>query len=178
MIELILTMFTGIFVGIFTGLLPALPVFTGPFLLYYFYSGMPLEYLIVFWLAVVSGSQFFGSVAVITTKIPGEESSAIYLKDLDSLSLESKNKLLYNTALGSFIAGMTGVATIWLAMNNLNFDVLPTLMSVNVQIVIYTIALASFFFVNKSWRWTLALMTLGILIGPRNNYALNDYWYQ
>ena len=149
MVELVLTIFAGIFVGIFTGLLPALPVFTGPFLLYYFYGDASLEYLIVFWLSVVSGSQFFGSVAVITTKIPGEESSAIYLNDLDKFSLWEKNKLLYNTALGSYIAGLFGIATIWLAMTYMNYDILPSLMSVNLQIVIYTLALASFFFVNK-----------------------------
>jgi len=178
MFELLITILAGIFVGIFTGLLPALPVFTGPFLLYYFYGDASLEYLIVFWLSVVSGSQFFGSVAVITTKIPGEESSAIYLNDLNKFSLWEKNKLLYNTALGSYIAGLFGIATIWLAMTYMNYDILPTLMSVNLQIVIYTLALASFFFVNKDWRWTIGLMCLGILIGPRNNYALNDYWYQ
>ncbi len=178
MIELILLALAGIGVGIFTGLLPALPVFTGPFLLYYFHSDFPLEHLLVFWLAVVSGSQFFGSVAVITTRIPGEESSAIYLRDLDTLSLNQKNKLLYNTATGSYLAGMFAVVLMWLVIKYMNYDILPTIMSVNFQIVVYTLALASFFFVNRSIAWTIGLITLGIVIGPRNNYALPDLWYQ
>lgn len=179
MIELFLVMLAGIFIGIFTGLLPALPVFTGPFILYYFAGDLPLEHMLVFWLAVVSGSQFFGSVAVITTKIPGEESSAIYLNDLDSLNLNQKNKLLYNTALGSFLAGIVAVIIAWIAVHSFNADVLPTLMSIDVQFVIYTVAIGSFMFINKGKKlWTIALILLGILIGPRNNYALPDLWYQ
>lgn len=179
MIELFLVMLAGISVGIFTGLLPALPVFTGPFILYYFAGDLPLEHMLVFWLAVVSGSQFFGSVAVITTKIPGEESSAIYLNDLDSLNLNQKNKLLYNTALGSFLAGIIAVIIAWIAVHNFNADILPTLMSIDVQFVIYTLAIGSFMFINKGKKlWTIALILLGILIGPRNNYALPDLWYQ
>ncbi len=178
MIELILIILLGVFIGIFTGLLPALPVFTAPFLLYYFHSDLHLESLLIFWLAVVSGSQFFGSVAVITTKIPGEESSTIYLKDLDDIPLEAKNNLLYDTALGSYVAGLLAICIMWFATSNMNLEVLPRLMSVDVQIVIYTLALASFFFVNKSKSWTIALITLGIIIGPKNNYALIDSWYQ
>jgi len=178
MIELLLIILLGVFVGILTGLLPALPVYTGPFLLYYFHSNFPIEHLIVFWLAVVSGSQFFGSVAVITTRIPGEESSAIYLPDLLNLNDANKNILLYHTALGSFIAGLIAVGFTWACINLINIEVLPTLMSTNIQIVIYTIAILSFFFINKNVLWTLGLVTLGILIGPKNNYALPEWWYQ
>lgn len=178
MIELLLVILAGIIIGIFTGLLPALPVFTAPFLLYYFHSDLQLESLLIFWLAVVSGSQFFGSVAVITTKIAGEESSTIYLRDLDDIPLERKNTLLYDTALGSYIAGLFAVSVMWFATTYMNADLLPVLMSVNAQIIIYTLAIASFFFVNKSKVWTLALIVLGIIIAPRNNYALPDVWYQ
>ncbi len=179
MIELLFIMLAGIGVGIFTGLMPALPVFTGPFILYYFAGDLPLEHMIVFWLAVVSGSQFFGSVATITTRIPGEESSAIYLNDLNDLSLDAKNKLLYNTALGSFLAGIIGVAIMWIATHNFNPDILPTLMSIDVQFVVYTLAMLSFLFIDKGKKmWAIGLIALGILIGPRNNYALPDIWYQ
>ena len=178
MIELLLITLLGVFVGVLTGLLPALPVYTGPFLLYYFHSNFPIEHLIVFWLAVVSGSQFFGSVAVITTRIPGEESSAIYLNDLLVLDDHNKNILLYHTALGSFIAGLVAVIFTWTFINLININVLPTLMGASIQLVIYTIAILSFFFIDKRVLWTLGLITLGILIGPKNNYALPDWWYQ
>jgi len=176
--ELLIVIFLGIFVGILTGLLPALPVFTGPFILYYFHSDLQIESLLVFWLAVVSGSQFFGSVAVITTRIPGEESSTIYLNDLKNIPINIKNHLLYDTALGSYISGIFGVLVMWFLLTNMNIDILPTLMSLDFQIVIYTLALLSFFLVNKSLYWTLGLISLGIIIGPRNNYALDDSWYQ
>ena len=178
MIELLLVILAGIGVGILTGLLPALPVFTGPFLLYYFYGDLPLEHMIVFWLCVVSGTQFFGSVATITTRIPGEESSAIYLDDLNGMKSWQLRVLLYKTAVGSFIAGLIAVMVLWFSTTYLNPELLPKLMSIDVQIIIYTLAILSFFFISKKFWWTLGLIALGIMIGPRNNYALNDTWYQ
>lgn len=177
MIELIFTIISGILIGILTGLLPALPVYTGPFLLYYFSPGLPLEYLMIFWLAVVSGSQFFGSVATITTKIPGEESSSLYLKDIDLLSLSKKNMLLYDTALGSFVAGMISLLFVWTVLNFLNIGNVPYLSSINFQIVCYTLALVSFSFFNKNILVTVFLVILGLILSPNSNYSLPDYWF-
>ena len=178
MIEILSVALAGIFVGILTGLLPALPVFTGPFLLYYFYSDLPLEHMLVFWLTVVSGSQFFGSVATITTRIPGEESSLIYLEDLKKFTIEQKNKLLHDTALGSFVAGMLALMFIYLFVHYINFDVLPWLAGMKFQMFIYSLAIIGFFFIEKKFFWTLLMIVAGIAISPNNNYALPEVWYE
>jgi TctA family transporter len=164
-------------VGILTGLLPALPVYIGPFILYYFGSNMPVEHLITFWLVVVSGSQFFGSVATITTKIPGEESSLIYLQDLDQLTHSEKNSLLHDTALGSMIAGILGTMFVYVCLQFVNLENMPYLASVKFQIVIYTITVLSFLFLNKNVVWTVFLIALGLTISPQHNYAINDTWF-
>lgn len=177
MIEFIAVIIAGIVVGILTGLLPALPVFTGPFLLYYFYNDLPLEHLLTFWLAVVSGSQFFGSVSTITTGIPGEESALVYIKDLDDFSLAEKNSLLYSTALGSLVAGVISTAFLWLCVSYINLTDIPWLNGLTFQLLIYTVALVGFLYIDKKYLWTICLMCLGLLIGPKQNYALPQSWY-
>ena len=177
MIELIVVALMGILVGVLTGLLPALPVFTGPFLLFYFYNDFPLEHLIVFWLAVVSGSQFFGSIAVITTKIPGEESSLVYIRDLDGISHSEKNSLLYSTAYGSWIAGTLSTLFVWFCVQFVNIGNMPWLMSIPFQFTLYTLALVSFVFLDRRWWWTLGLVALGLMLGPKQNYAIPDEWF-
>lgn len=167
----------GILVGILVGLFPALPVYTGPFLLYYFASSWPLEYQLTFWLVVISGSQFFGSVATITTQIPGEESSLVYLNDLNSMNHSQKNVLLYNTAWGSLIAGLLGTAAVGIILHSVNGFEVTWFSSLKFQLLCYTLAIVSFFFMNKNIFVTVALVALGLLLAPKNNYALPPDWF-
>jgi len=179
MLELILVLAAGILVGAIAGLLPALPVFTGPLILYYFVSDYySVEYLLIFWLASYSGTQFFGSIATITTKIPGEESSAIYLADIDHLNITQKRNLLYDTALGSWVASTLSLLFVWTVITFVGIEVFPQLLSMNVQLVIYAFAIVLFFFTGNNWIATAMLITLGLFIGPRQNYALPDFWFE
>jgi len=177
-ITLFFIILAGIFVGILTGLLPALPVYIGPFLLYYFHNDLSLEYLLIFWLVVVSGSQFFGSVATITTKIPGEESALVYLKDLDNISIAERRELLYQTATGSLIAGVVSSIFLYIALQIVNLENLPFLSSIKFQLALYTITLVSLLFANKNILWTALLVCLGFLMSPQNNYAINPLWFE
>jgi len=177
-IELLLIIAAGLAVGILTGLLPALPVYTGPFLLYQFHDGMTLEQLLVFWMTVYVGSQFFGSIATITTKIPGEESSLIYINDLDEYTLAEKNLLLYDTALGSYIAAVIATVLLWLIASYASIANLSFLYSVKTQAIIYGSIILSFIFIDrKVWYWSLLTIIFGLAIAPHNNYALPPAWY-
>lgn len=178
MLTLILVIIGAILTGILTGLLPALPVYIGPFILYYFNTNLPLEYLLIFWLVVVSGSQFFGSVATITTKIPGEDSALVYLKDLNGLSLVEKQNLLYKTAQGSLLAGICGTVFLYVVLQFVNLNAMPYLASIRFQIVVYTLTIASFLFVNRQFLWTMAMLVFGILISPQSNYTLHPTWFE
>ena len=178
MIELIAVAILGIVVGIAAGLLPVLPVFTGPLILYYFVGDYyPLEYLLIFWLASYSGTQFFGSISTITTKIPGEESSAIYLKDIDYLTHDQKRNLLYDTALGSWLASTVSLIFVWLVVKYLGVSYFPELLSLPVQLSVYALAIGLFFFIGNNWTVTALLIAVGLFIGPRQNYALPPMWY-
>src|SRR5688572_25155442 len=113
MIELVCVALAAMAVGILTGLLPALPVYIGPLLLYCFSPSPPLEHLLLFWFVAVVGSQFFGSVAAILTQVPGEDSALVYLKDVFSFSVEERAFLLYETALGSLFASLAAMLVLY-----------------------------------------------------------------
>jgi len=175
---LILYMIAGLAVGVLAGLLPALPVYTGPFLLLQFHTGMALEELLVFWMTVAAGAQYFGSVAVITTNVPGEESALVYIDDLKKFDLVQKNYLLYDTALGSTIAALIATAFMWTIVSFSGMGELPFFYSVKTMAVVYAILMVSFLFINKK-KWFLVLLTMifGVSIAPQSNYALPPLWY-
>jgi len=177
LLEIVLIASLGILVGVFTGLLPALPVYTGPFLLYQFHNNLLLESLLLFWLAVYAGSQFFGSIACITTGIPGEESSLVYIKDIESYTLSERNNLLYSTAFGSWVAGSISIVCMWLFINAGSLLDINWLFSIRVQTILFTLILLSFIIVSNNKFISLLLVLFGVIISPQNNYALPNIWY-
>lgn len=176
MISFLFIVLLALIIGALTGLLPALPVYTGTIILYYFGHNMPLEHLMVFWLVVITGSQFFGSISTIATKIPGEESSTVYLKDINSLSINQRNALLYDTALGSMIAGIISLLVVYGIISYTSSNVL-LFSSLNFQIICYTLAFLSFILLNKNIVVTIGLIMLGLALAPKNNYALPTAWF-
>lgn len=176
---LLLSVIFGIIIGILVGLLPVLPIYFGPFVLYYFLPYIELEHMLVFWTSVLIGSQYFGSITTITTGIPGEASSIVYLNDTNKMTLVEKNKLLYQTAKGSLVATFVGVGVLYgLVQYTRSADDLLFFSSVNFQIVAYTVAMLSFILMSKKMLVTVGLILLAIVISPNNNYALPDTWFQ
>jgi putative tricarboxylic transport membrane protein len=176
---LVIVVLAGVLTGILIGLLPVLPIYFGPFVLYYFLPYIELEHMLVFWTTVLIGSQYFGSITTITTGIPGEASTIVYLNDTNKMSLAEKNKLLFQTAKGSLIATLVGVSFLYgLVYYAQQSDSLMFFNSVNFQIVAYTIAILSFVLLSKKIWATIALLGLAILISPNSNYALPDIWFQ
>lgn len=176
---LLLSVIFGIIIGILVGLLPVLPIYFGPFVLYYFLPYIELEHMLVFWTSVLIGSQYFGSITTITTGIPGEASSIVYLNDTNKMTLSEKNKLLYQTAKGSLVATFVGVGVLYgLVQYTRNADDLLFFSSVNFQMIAYTVAMLSFILMSKKMLITIGLILLAIVISPNSNYALPDTWFQ
>lgn len=178
LLPLIGYLLAGLAVGILGGLLPALPVYIGPFILYTFHQGMSVTEMLVFWLTAFIGGQYFGSIATITTRIPGEESALVYINDLENYTLQEKNRLLYDTALSSSVATLMAVVLMWFIISYLQLGQLPFLYSAWFQGIIYSILIVTFLLMRRSkWFWVLLTMIFGISIAPHANYALPDAWY-
>jgi len=170
-------MLGGLGIGVMSGLLPALPTYTAPFLLYQMHSGMKIEEMLVFWLTAYFGSQFFGSIATITTHIPGEESALIYLDDLKDFSLTEKNHLLYDTALSSWFAATASVILVWIFISFITIDDIIWIQSSIAQFLIFGTLVLSFILLSKKKWVTFAIVLFGLSLAPKNNYALPPLWY-
>lgn len=143
MLEFALILLLGIIFGIMVGLLPGVPGYIGPLIMFPFVSVLPVEYILTFWLSTHIGSQYFGSVAAILLKIPGEVSSLVYVRDIGKLDMRQRLDLVRQTAWGSTMGNMfalgilllvyylglsTGVVS--LSGNNVKLLLLLTLMVV------------------------------------------------
>ena len=109
MLELFLIISIGIISGAIIGLLPGLPAYIVPLILFPFVSQLGIDQILAFWLTTHIGSQYFGSVAAILLKIPGEASSLVYVRDLDRLTITQRLDLIRQTAWGSTIGTLTAL---------------------------------------------------------------------
>jgi putative tricarboxylic transport membrane protein len=175
--EVILFSIGALLLGVMIGLLPSLPVFLAPMLILPFAQQISPEAMIMTWMLALLGSQYFGSVAAITTRIPGEDNTLIYINDIKNLSVVEKINLIRGTALGSLIAGLIGVSLLyvlfhWLHLGNMSFFSLSW-----VQLLIYSSVIVSFVIAEKKHWWTAILLSaIGILIGTNNNYSIPSWW--
>ena len=142
MIELIFTMLLGIISGILSGLMPGVPIFLG-FLL--FLPFVPIDPMMILIYGVVTGigSQFFGSMAVLYFKVPGESSSFPVLLELKNISTPEK---IYHaiklTTLGSLIATVISATTIYLSLTSTLFSGMYMPILVKLLVFIFLVILS------------------------------------
>jgi putative tricarboxylic transport membrane protein len=163
--------------GILIGLLPSLPVFLAPLLMLPFAQAISTEVMLMVWMLSLIGSQYFGSVAVITTRIPGEETALIYINDLDQLSTTDKIDLIRETAFGSMVAGVIAAALLYVCFHWLKFVNSGVFAMAWVQALVYSLLLICFVIMEKSkWAWAVVLAAVGIVLSTKNNNVLPSWW--
>lgn len=177
MITLLLVAGAGLLTGVLLGLFSVFPIYFAGFLVYAFHGAWSPELLLIFWMTAAIGSQFFGSVSTITLGIPGESSALVYMRDLKSMTLDDRNRLLYHTAKGSLFAGLVALAVVWFMYHWLGSKA-NMLASVNFVLAVFAIVIALFAATDRRPLIALGLLTIGIMLGPNNNYALPEWWYK
>jgi putative tricarboxylic transport membrane protein len=177
--ELIFFVVIATILGIMIGLLPALPVFLAPMLILPFAQQISVEVMIMAWMLAMLGAQYFGSVAVITTRIPGEDNTLVYIRDLDGMTSLERIKLIRSTAMGSLVAGFVGAAILyvffhWTPLEN------PAFFSLSwVQLLVYSSVIISFTIAEKQRWWAALLLGLiGVLLSTNNNYSIPTWWIE
>lgn len=116
MIELLFTMLLGIISGIMAGLLPGIPVFLGFMLFLPFVPVDPLM-IVIYGIVMNIGTQFFGSMAALYFRVPGESSSFPILLELKNFNTPKKiHHAIKLTTLGSLIATTIAATGIWLSL--------------------------------------------------------------
>jgi putative tricarboxylic transport membrane protein len=173
----IITFVSGIMAGMLVGLFPAMPIALGMMLMFPFVEFMSVFDIFLYWAAVIIGSQYFGSVAAITTGVPGETSSLIYLNSIKPLGIKDRIKLIKYTARGSVVASVAASVACVAVFVLGSYDFMFWFNKIWVKAVIFGFALLFFVLLSKNRPVALVLVMFGILLGPKNNYALPEAWY-
>lgn len=178
MLELSLILLLGLMAGIIVGLLPGLPQYVGLLMLYPLIQYMSIEQIMVFWLACQIGSQYFGSVAAILLKIPGEASSIIFLEDIDKIKAPDRYDLIRQTAWGSTVASLVSLSLLLFVYYIGLSEHLLVLTNINTKMIVLTILMLTLIYFTKS-RWIAALMFFGgLAIAPKSNHELPNWiWH-
>lgn len=179
MIELstIVVLFAGIMAGMLVGLFPAMPIALGMMLIFPFADIMSVFEIFVYWAAVIIGSQYFGSVAAITTGVPGETSSLIYINAIKPLGISDRLKLILYTARGSLAASVAASVVCVAVFLIGSYDFMFWFNKIWVKAVIFSLALGFFIYLSSNRIAAAILVAIGIILGPKNNYALPDAWF-
>jgi putative tricarboxylic transport membrane protein len=122
MTDLLLTFCLGIISGILTGLMPGINILLG-FML--FLPFVPLDPLCIVLYGIIAriGSQFFGSMAVLYLKIPGESSSYPVLMELKNLKNKDIFKAVMLTNVGSLVATVISSIILFVVLFLITFEV-------------------------------------------------------
>ena len=172
MVSISLILLLGLLSGVLIGLLPGLPAYIGPLILFPFISHLGVDQILAFWLATHIGSQYFGSVAAILLKIPGEASSLVYIKDLDKLNVGQRLDLIRQTAWGSTIGTLTALA-VMLAVYYLGFaNGLLHLTSNNVKISLLLVLMFVMCWSTDHKRLSFLLFFVGFFFAEKSNHEL------
>jgi putative tricarboxylic transport membrane protein len=175
MLEFSLILLLGLAVGVLVGLLPGVPAYIGPLLLYPFLGSMSVDQILAFWLASHIGSQYFGSVAAILLKIPGEASSLIYINDVGKLTVADRLALVRQTAWGSTVGSLVALSVI-LALYYLGLTTeLVQLTSNNIKLALLTILVITLCWFTDHKRLSFLLFFIGFFFAEKTNTQLPQW---
>ena len=165
MIDIVQSVGFGLLSGVLTGLMPGIGIMLG-FLL--FLPLIPLDPLCVLLYGIVLkvGSQFFGSMAVLYLKIPGESSSMPVLMELKNLKLEDTYRAVMLTNFGSLVASVFATLVLfWFLQAEFAKGIY---FPIELKTVVFMLLILMALFVNKHVWTNFYILLFGVFI---NFYA-------
>lgn len=157
-------------VGVIVGLLPGLPIWIGPMFLLPFIDEVSMMEIMIFWVGCSVGGQYFGSVAALLLRVPGEASSLIYIRDIATMSWATRLELIRQTAWGSFVASVMALS-VMLGVSILDPNLLLAMGTFEVKFAIYVIMIAVLVGFSEKPLWAFVLMAIGIFLAEKTNYS-------
>lgn len=164
MLETALIMIAGTLLGALGGLVPGVGAVVTLLIAYPFIQGFDLIQMLVFYLAVVSASQYSGSVVATTLGIPGDQSSWPAVIEGHALFKQGRGAYaISSAALGSTIGSLIAVVIVLAVMPGA-VSLITTFYNNNVQLVVLTFS-SLLIVVAYPQRWhNLCLFILGALL--------------
>ena len=175
MLELSLIILFGGIAGILIGLLPGIPFYLAPFMLFPFIGNLTVEQILVFWLACQIGSQYFSSVAAILMKIPGESSSLVYINDIPKLSIADRYKLVRQTAWGSTVGSVISLSILMMLFYFGLGAKLISLTNTDVKLTVLIVLIFFLIWFTGHKKLSLLLFSIGAFLTPKENYDLPNW---
>lgn len=169
------TFVASVLVGCVVGLLPGLPIWVGPLLLIPFIDQLSLAQILIFWVGCSVGCQYFGSVAALLLKVPGEASSLIYLPDIDRLTWAERLETIRQTAWGSFLASV-GALAVMLAVTWFDSASIMAVGNFTTKFYIYVVMLATLIWFSEHRLWATVLFAVGLFLSEKTNQTLPVEW--
>jgi TctA family transporter len=161
-IDLIYSAMIGMMAGLVVGILPAIPIFLGFMVAVNFVPVSPECYVIT---AVVTtiGSQFFGSVAALYYKIPGEQSSFPVLIEAQQIKdPRTIYEAIQLTAMGSLVATIVSATLMYAALAFGIFD--GVRVGLELRFVLMVILVAMGIFTGGKTLYNLLALIMGTLL--------------
>jgi len=178
MIDLLLTLLISILSGAIIGLLPGMPIWLGIFAVFPFIDSLSAVQIMIYWLGIAIGSQFFGSVSTLLLRIPGENSSLIYLKDTFDLTLQQRLDLVRQTAWGSAFATLFSISIVSVLYFIGTDDSIIKWTSSSVKFSVYIFLISLLIFTADKKIWAFVLLLLGLMLSDKTNLSLPSWVLQ
>jgi len=178
MLEFLLILLIGLVAGVFIGLLPGLPAYIGPLMLYPFLGYMSVDQILAFWLSSHIGSQYFGSVAAILLRIPGEASSMIYINDVSKITMSERFDLIRQTAWGSTIGSIFSLLVIMILYYSGSYTEFIRLSSIDIKLLLLSILIIALCWFTEHKKLSFLLFLIGFVFSEKTNYSLPNWIFK
>jgi len=157
-------MLLGTLLGIMGGLLPGIGVTVTLLLAYPFIEGFDLIQMLVFYLAIVSASQYSGSVIATTMGIPGDSSSLPAVTEGHALFKRGLGQYaISGAAIGSTFGALVAVAIVFSIMP-VAVTLIKSFYNNNVQLCVLIVSSALIIFTYGNKVQNLMLFLFGALL--------------
>jgi putative tricarboxylic transport membrane protein len=164
MLETLLIMMTGTLLGALGGLIPGVGAVVTLLISYPFIQGFDLIQMLVFYLAIVSASQYSGSVIATTMGIPGDQSSWPAVIEGHAMFKQGHGAYaISGAALGSLLGSAITVGIVLWLLPNAIF-LITNFYNNNLQLAVLTLTSLLIVFVYPQ-RWqNVCLFVFGALL--------------
>jgi putative tricarboxylic transport membrane protein len=164
MIEYFIVGLVGTFCGLITGLLPGLGAATLLLTLSPILYQFDLNHLIIFYITMISATQYYGSITAIVFSVVGEVTSGPAVRNGHPIYQKGMGpQLLAATATGSFIASIIAIALLLISANFA--EMIIAFLKLEIRIAIYSTVLLILTLFTKNKLLSFILMIAGLILG-------------
>ena len=170
--DLLLYIAAGVLIGTFAGLLPGVGVFVSLMALYPLLMDMSIIHLLVMYIAIVSSTQYIGSVSATLFGIPGEASSLPAVREGHKLYMRGQGAYAISScAIGSFIGSMLSVIMFYLLLDYV-FQIYH-FYDTQTQAIFLVIVTTIVVLISNRWWVGILLAGFGYFLGRIGGHVLD-----